>query len=251
MRQGSKNKALAALAIVGFAAVSTLFLFDNKVNSSVNFWESLTGVEGDVDVKFINYLGQYRKSYGTKEEFLFRMQNFARNYKKVQEHNAKNSSYRLGINHMSDMSEEEFKKMLGSYKVQPKEHKPLGSFIVFNTTDLPTSVDWRPTGAVTSVKDQGSCGSCYAFSAVGALEGQYWNLTKKTVDLSVEQILDCSDSYGNQGCGGGLPDWVFDYVWDNGLETEADYPYKSGFGYCNDDPRKYVLGLTHYWDVTH
>ena len=81
MRQG--NKALSAFAIVGFAAVSTLFLMSNNGSSSINFMESLTGVEGDIDTKFINYLGQYRKSYGTKEEFLFRMHNFARNYQKV------------------------------------------------------------------------------------------------------------------------------------------------------------------------
>jgi cathepsin L len=85
---------------------------------------------------------------------------------------------------------------------------------------------------------------------VGAVEGQYWNQTKKTVDLSVEQVVDCSDSYGDKGCGGGLPDWAFDYIWDNGLETEADYPY-GGSGFCSDDYSKYVVSLNHYWDVTH
>ncbi len=206
-----------------------------------------------MDVKFINYMGKYKKSYGTKEEFLFRMQNFAKNYQKVVDHNSKsNSSYTLGVNHMSDWTDEEFKMILGANKqLQARQHKPLGSFIIFNTTDLPKSVDWRPTGAVTSVKDQGKCGSCYAFSAVGSIEGQYWNLTKKTVSLSTEQVVDCSDSYGNKGCGGGVPDWAFDYVWDNGLETDADYPYGVGSGYCEDDTRKYVVGLNHYWDVTH
>lgn len=75
--------------------------------------------------------------------------------------------------------------------------------------------------------------------------------TKKTVELSVEQVVDCSESYHNQGCGGGLPDWVFDYIWDNGLMTEADYPYNNGASFCNDDESKYVVKLTHYYDVTH
>ena len=160
----------------------------------------------------------------------------------------------MGINKFSDMTEDELRARLGLAQNRQGHRKIDGenSFIIFNTTDLPTSVDWRPTGAVTPVQDQGSCGSCYAFSAVGAIEGAYWKLTNKTTAFSVQQIVDCADgSYQNQGCGGGLPDWVFDYVWDNGLQTNATYPYTGGNGYCNDDPQEYVVQLTHYYDVTH
>jgi C1A family cysteine protease len=184
------------------------------------------------------------------------MEIFARTAQHVDEHNSQNSaaSYRMGINKFSDMTEDELRARLGLAQNRQGHRKIDGenSFIIFNTTDLPSSVDWRPTGAVTPVQDQGSCGSCYAFSAVGAIEGAYWKLTNKTTAFSVQQIVDCADgSYQNQGCGGGLPDWVFDYVWDNGLQTNATYPYTGGNGYCNDDPQEYVVQLTHYYDVTH
>jgi C1A family cysteine protease len=89
---------------------------------------------------------------------------------------------------------------------------------------MKATVDWRTKGWVTRVKDQGGCGNCYAFSAIGVVEAQYKNLTGKLVDLSVSQVVDCSKGYGNFGCGGGKPDKSFAYIKDNGLEGEKDYP---------------------------
>ena len=115
MRTGSK--AAAALAVVGFVAVSTLFFAGNQGQAS-NLFEGLSGLEGDIDFKFINYVGKYQKSYGTREEFMFRLNTFAKNYQKVQDHNSKGKSYTLGINHMSDWTEEEFKMILGGKNLQ-------------------------------------------------------------------------------------------------------------------------------------
>jgi len=100
------------------------------------------------------------------------------------------------------------------------------SFFEFKAININASVDWRTKGWVTTVKDQGNCASCYAFSAVGALEGLYKNLTGNLIDLSVQQVVDCSRAFYNDGCEGGMPDFVFDYIIDNGLETEKDYPYR-------------------------
>ena len=208
-----------------------------------------------MDRSFLQYVGKYTKKYESKVEFLRRLEVYVENMKKINEHNAKNegAAYRLGANRFTDMTFEEYRVLLGLKEGGRRRIDVSGenSFIVFNTTDMPKSVDWRSTGAVTKIKDQGTCGSCYAFSAVSSIEGAYFRATNKSLELSVEQVVDCSDSYNNQGCGGGLPDWVFEYVWDNGLMTEADFPYQNGKGFCDEDSKKYVVKLTHYYDVTH
>ncbi|EJD74140.1 hypothetical protein LOAG_18500 [Loa loa] len=92
---------------------------------------------------------------------------------------------------------------------------------------LPEKIDWRTAGAVTKVKDQGNCGSCWAFSAVGALEGQHFLRTGKLIELSEQNIVDCSDeTYSNFGCDGGLMMGAFKYVVKNdGIDREESYPY--------------------------
>jgi len=95
-----------------------------------------------------------------------------------------------------------------------------------NVSSLPTSVDWSTVGAVTPVKDQGQCGSCWAFSSTGAVEGAWFLKKKLLANLSEQQLVDCSTTEGNQGCNGGLMDYAFQYVIANkGLTTDSAYPY--------------------------
>jgi len=120
------------------------------------------------------------------------------------------------------------------------------------TTSIPDSVDWVAAKKVTGVKDQGQCGSCWAFSTTGSIEGGYAvdNNCDATVTISEQELVDCSTAQGNQGCGGGLMDQAFEFVIANGgLCSEADYPYTATNNNCTSSGCKSVLSITKYVDV--
>ncbi|XP_044251833.1 cathepsin L1-like [Drosophila takahashii] len=119
------------------------------------------------------------------------------------------------------------------------------AFISPDNLPLPKLVDWRLKGAVTPVKNQnlfGTCGSCWAFAATGALEGQHFRKTGKLIPLSPQNLMDCSNTYGNHGCDGGFLAKSIAYIKHNGIATEQSYPYQSVQGYCTNS--NFASGVT-------
>jgi C1A family cysteine protease len=191
--------------------------------------------ETEYEYLFTAWVNEYGKSYETSE-FFNRFNIFKANLDLIREHNAKNDSWTMGMNEFGDMTWAEFKaSYVGGTKVVPREYLRSKNYPE-KTSDIavPSSLDWRSKGAVTPVKNQGQCGSCWAFSTTGSVEGAHAISTGTLVSLSEQQLMDCSSSYGNKGCNGGLMDDAFEYIIKNGgICSEASYPYKGVQGTCH------------------
>jgi C1A family cysteine protease len=172
---------------------------------------------------FIAHVTKYNKKYDGVEEFFKRFNIFKSNVAYIESENAKNHSYSLGLNEFADMTRAEFfSQMTGLLPERPAGREVHTAPADFAPLD---SVDWRSKGAVTPVKNQGQCGSCWAFSTTGSMEGAFFLKNKKLPSLSEQQLVDCAGSSGNQGCNGGLMDYAFQWISSNGICAEADYPY--------------------------
>ena len=193
------------LAVVGVAATVAVIAVSERAQYT-SLFDTMTFSQDNVD--FANFLAKYGKSYGTKEEFQFRFEQYMKNMAMIREENSKNdNTFSMAPNKFADYSRAEYKRLLG-YKKSTDAH--VKTFELFEA--IPDSVDWRTKGAVTPVKDQGQCGSCWAFSAVGALEGRNFIKNNKLISLSEQQLVDCSTSLGNQGCNGGEMYLAFQYA---------------------------------------
>lgn len=212
---------LSLVVLLGFLATSYAVSFFEVVVEEWEAWKTI-----------------HRKDYNSTEEEKFRMKIYMENKQRIAKHNTRyyqgHHNYKLEMNHYGDLLPHEFSGMMNGFRQDLKllqganGQKEAATFIPPANVELPKNVDWREKGAVTPVKDQGQCGSCWSFSATGALEGQHFRQTGKLVSLSEQNLVDCSTSYGNHGCNGGLMDFAFKYIKDNhGIDTEASYPYEA------------------------
>jgi len=199
---------------------------------------------------FTKFMTQYNKKY-THDTFFYRYTVFKANVDKIELANRQNHKYKLGMNAMGDMTHSEFKAVkLGYKQVDRNFIRSKNVAGPHQKVKAPASVDWRSKGAVTPIKDQGQCGSCWAFSTTGSTEGAAAIATGKLTSLSEQQLVDCSGSAGNQGCNGGLMDQAFEWIIQNGgITTEAQYPYTAMDGTCNTTVTEAVK-ITGYTDVT-
>jgi len=198
-----------ALLLAVITAASVIFTQVDR-NSAVSEFEAWKAHHG------IKYSSSFENAYREKV--------FLENKLKVELHNAdKFKTYEQGLNQFSALTQEEFQQQFLGL-VLPENFESVESL----SDDVEVGdVDWTSQGAVTGVKNQGSCGSCWAFSTTGALEGLSKISYGTLQSFSEQQLVDCSGSYGNQACNGGLMDNAFKYVRDHGIVQETEYPYRA------------------------
>jgi len=209
----------------------------------------LLGSEEHYQSHFAGFVATYNKKYN-KDDLVYRYNVFKANLDFITATNKKNLSYTVGVNKFADMPLHEFTAKFLGYNHIKRDFIRSKNTAPHSHANNPTSVDWLAAGAVTPVKDQGQCGSCWAFSATGSMEGS-WQIAKKSlVSISEQQLVDCSGAQGNQGCNGGLMDYAFEYVISNkGLTTEKLYPYKAVDQRCKNPLPASAVKITSYTDV--
>ncbi|GMI86711.1 hypothetical protein like AT1G06260 [Hibiscus trionum] len=184
--------------------------------------------------RYQRWLSRHGRKYKNKNEWALRFEIYKSNAHFIDCINSQNLSFKLIDNKFADMLNDEFRAVyLGYQRIRfPSETK---SFQQDRYHGLPESIDWRTKGAVTKVEDQGNCGSCWAFSAVAAVEGINQIKTGKLTPLSVQELVDCDTGSFNEGCNGGDMIKAFEFIIKNGgIAAEKDYPYTGSGGSCKD-----------------
>ncbi|KAL3308376.1 hypothetical protein Ciccas_013094 [Cichlidogyrus casuarinus] len=205
--------------------------------------------EVEVQAKWEQYKVVYEKTYKNQVEERMRKKLWLQNKDMVEQHNrlydAGEVTYYLAQNHLSDWTEEEIERL---QNFKPSQKPAADNIYTPSGKAIPTTVDWRTKGAVNPIKDQGQCGSCWAFSAIASIETQYWLATKNLKSFSEQQLVDCVD--GSSCETGGLMDRGFLYLQSNGLETENSYPYIAKDQDCHYDASKAAMkGVKSYTDL--
>jgi len=216
------------------AVVAGVVYFKNDVSSESS---RLLTKSSPISKAWTSWKQSHGVSFGTDSEDAYRQTVFETNFNYVHTTNNKQTSYSVSLNKFAAMTNDEFKAQKANLK--PRSNMTVQKFTMLNE-DVPSSVDWRGKLA-TPVKDQGQCGSCWAFSTVGSIEGAYAKANGEIQSFAEQQLVDCSTSYGNNGCGGGLMDYGFQYAVDHGLVHEADYAYTARDGTCKTNEGVYKI----------
>jgi KDEL-tailed cysteine endopeptidase len=198
-----------------------------------------------IEKRFMDHVVEFGHSYGTREEFEFRMNIFAQHDASINTINMdEGASFYLEHNQFSTMTPNEKAKMMGKKPTLDisEEHEE-----ELETVSLAAGVDWRTKGAVNPVQNQGQCGSCWAFSATAAMEGEHFIKTGTLLKLSEQQFVDCDTQ--SSGCNGGLEAWAFEYAEKHAQELESAYPYKGKNGKCQATAAKGKVSAKSYKTV--
>ena len=241
---GDSRKSLklvaGALLIVAVVGVVALYTYNSQSSLALQQFQL-------EEEEFSAYIEAHNKQYSSDAEYTHRFRIFRENLSYIRVSNSQQLDWTLGANAFTDMTTEEFQSRMTG--LVPS--RAVRSATDFKYVSIPNTVDWTLQNAVTPVKDQGSCGSCWAFSAVGAIESAWFLAGNALTPLSEQQLVDCSRSYGNEGCNGGWMDDGFHYVQDHGITTEVNYPYKAVDETCNSTAAaKTAARITSYTEVT-
>jgi len=201
-----------------------------SVVSCINLVSPIQAASLDsIDQRWEEFKSKFSKNYDGLAE-VGKRTIWEENVKYIKEHNARYlaglETFSVAENAFSDLTTHEFVRKMNGFDDSEAEPLEPGTEFIPLLAEAPLEIDWRTKGYVTAVKNQKQCGSCWAFSATGSLEGQHFNKTTKLVALSEQNLVDCSKKEGNHGCQGGIMNRAFKYVRDNaGIDTMASYPY--------------------------
>ncbi|XP_066928205.1 procathepsin L-like [Clytia hemisphaerica] len=223
-------KLIVALCLLGLACAYTIERKEVIADSSWHLFK-----------------GSHSKYYADINEEKVRYTIWQDNLRRIEEHNSQNKDVVLKMNHFGDLTNTEFRYLMNGYRHQ---NMTGSTYLAPSHATVPDTVDWRQQGYVTPVKNQGQCGSCWAFSTTGSLEGQHFKKTGKLVSLSEQNLVDCSSKQGNMGCNGGLMDQAFTYIKKNGgIDTEGSYPYHAKNEQCHYKSADSGATVTGFTDI--
>jgi len=206
--------------------------------------------ESEYQDTFAKWIQARQKTY-SNSEFQTRYAIFKNNMDFVQAWNADPThTHTVALNDFADLSNEEYRKIYLGTHIDGTQRLANAGKLINVSTPLDDVINWAVKGAVTPIKNQGQCGSCWAFSTTGSVEALNFIYTGNLNSLSEQNLMDCSTSYGNNGCNGGSMDLAFKYIIaNNGIDLEADYPYQAAQGSCRFQAQWTGASIKAYSDV--